>query len=197
VWRGIVTDMPILRKESEFFPGDLFSIPVEQAPWQVAHVRSRQEKLLARFLEKHQKPFYLPQIKRTAKRNGRTFTSQLPLFAGYVFVRRVSGMQIIWRSNVVVNLIDVYDQDRLMMELLQVRSLQEKGAVLMPVNEVAVGEMVRITEGVFRGYFGTVMRETAHARLIISVSTLRKAVAVEFPRDVVVRSNPEAAWRGP
>jgi transcription antitermination factor NusG len=97
-------------------------------------------------------------------------------------------MEIVWRSNVVVNLIEVPDQDRLTMELLQIRSLQERGALLIPLSDIAIGDSVRITEGAFRDYFGTVVREKGTERLIIAVSTLKKAIAVEFPRDVVVRS---------
>ena len=185
--------MPILQKESEIYPADLFEIPAGEAPWRVAHVRSRQEKLLARFLATHHKPFYLPQIDQVVKRNGRTFTSHLPLFSGYVFLRQVAGMEIVWRSNVVVSLIDVSDQERLTMELLQIRKLQESGAMLTPVSDIATGDAVRITEGAFRDYVGTVVRERGSTRLIISVSTLRKAVVVEFPRDAVARSRPSAA----
>jgi hypothetical protein len=43
--------MPILRRESDIFPDDLFfSMSLESAPWEVVHVRSRQEKILARVL---------------------------------------------------------------------------------------------------------------------------------------------------
>jgi transcription antitermination factor NusG len=184
--------MPILQKESEIYPADLFEI---EAPWQVAHVRSRQEKVLARFLATHQKPFYLPQVDRVVKRDGRTFTSHLPLFSGYVFLRRVAGAEIIWRSNVVVSILDVPDQEQLTMELRQIRSLQERGAMLTPVSDIAAGDAVRITEGAFRDYVGTVVREKGTSQLIISVTTLRKSVAVEFPRDAVVRSRSGAQHR--
>ena len=189
--------MPILQKESDIYPADLFAIPALEAPWQVAHVRSRQEKLVARFLTTHHKPFYLPQVDRVVKRNGRTFTSHLPLFSGYVFLRRVAGADIVWRSNVVVSLIDVIDQEQLTMELQQIRSLQEKGAMLTPLSDIVTGDAVRITEGAFRDYVGTVVREKGTSRLIISVSTLRKSVAVEFPRDAVVRSRFGASHRRP
>lgn len=98
-------------------------------------------------------------------------------------------MEVLWRSNVVVNLIEVSDQDRLAMELGQIRALQEQGALLVPISDISTGDSVRITEGAFRDYYGTVVREKGTERLIVSVSTLRQAVAVEFPRDVVVRSH--------
>ena len=54
-------------------------------------LRSRQEKSVARLLLDGGMPFYLPQIKQTEKRSGRTFVSHLPLFPGYIFLRRVEG----------------------------------------------------------------------------------------------------------
>ena len=54
--------MPILREESDIFPTDLFDLPTEDAPWEIAHLRSRQEKSVARLLFDGGKPFYLPQI---------------------------------------------------------------------------------------------------------------------------------------
>ncbi|MGK2858889.1 MAG: transcription termination/antitermination protein NusG [Thermoanaerobaculia bacterium] len=53
--------MPILKREPDLFPADLFDLPAESRPWSVAHVRSRQEKALARYLHQKQIPFYLPQ----------------------------------------------------------------------------------------------------------------------------------------
>src|ERR1051325_3901185 len=62
------TAMPILRKESDLYPDDLFSIAIDEAPWQIVHVRSRQEKAVARLLAEWQQPFYLPQIEKSIRR---------------------------------------------------------------------------------------------------------------------------------
>lgn len=188
--------MPILRKESDLYPDDLFAIPPAGMPWVVAHVRSRQEKLVARFLRRHELPFYLPQVEQKIRRAGRTFSSHLPLFPGYVFVRRAPGLETIWRTNVVVSLIEVPDQAKLAAELAQIRELQEAGATLTPVlPELAPGDAVQITEGAFRDYVGVVVREKGTLRLIVSVSILRKSVAVEFPRDVLAPARPQTAVR--
>jgi hypothetical protein len=53
--------MPLLKREPDLFPADLFDLPEESRPWSVAYVRSRQEKSLARYLVEKQIPFYLPQ----------------------------------------------------------------------------------------------------------------------------------------
>src|SRR5690349_19027903 len=114
--------MPLLRKEPEIFPDDIFDAP---EPWRVAHVRSRQEKLLARHLLQHGIAFYLPQMERTVVRGGRRLTSHLPLFGGYVFFRGgAAARQTALRSNVVARLIEVENQALLNDELLQIRTLQ-------------------------------------------------------------------------
>ena len=177
--------MPLLRKEPEIFPEDLFDLP---EPWRVAHVRSRQEKVLARHLLQRGVAFYAPQMERTVVRGGRRLTSHLPLFTGYVFFRGdASSRQTALRSNVVARLIDVEDQGLLNDELQQIRNLQLAGASLIPVEEFVAGDAVRIAEGAFAGYQGTVMRGARGDRLLVSVSLLRKTVAVEFPREALKR----------
>jgi transcription antitermination factor NusG len=183
--------MPILRKENDIYPEDLFELPTANAPWEIAHVRSRQEKAVARLLLDDARPFYLPQTKRTTKRSGRTFVSHLPLFAGYVFLRRVEGLrQTLWRTSAVLHTLEVSDQAQLTTELQQIRQLQASGAVLTPFPDLAPGDVVRIKEGSFSGYSGIVMEERGSLRLIVSVSVLRKSVAVEFPREVLAQSKP-------
>lgn len=179
--------MPILAKESDVFPADLFDMPTAEAPWEIAHLRSRQEKAVARLLLDAAKPFYLPQIQQQKKSAGRTLVSHLPLFPGYIFVRRVDGLrETLWRTNAIANLLEVDDQARLHAELEQIRTLQTHGAALTP-HALVPGDAVDIQEGVFRGYTGVVVEERGALRLIVQVSALRKSVAVEFPREFLAR----------
>jgi len=133
--------MPILRKESDLYPDNLFDITTAEAPWEIAHLRSRQEKSVARLLLDAGMPFYLPQVEQKKKVRGRTFVSHLPLFPGYIFLRRVEGLrQTLWRTTAVANLIDVPDQEQLNAELLQIRELQASGAVLTPRDDLVPGD---------------------------------------------------------
>jgi transcription antitermination factor NusG len=177
--------MPLLPKETEISPQSIFDL---DEPWRVAHVRSRQEKVLARHLVQHSVPFYLPQIERAVTRSGRRFVSYVPLFPGYVFFRggREARQQAL-RSDVIANLIEVEDQLSLGSELQQIRRLQLMGASLTPLPEFAAGDPVRITEGAFAGYEGIVVRTSKRDRLLVSISLLRKTVAVEFPHEALHR----------
>ena len=189
--------MPILHKESDLFPDNLFNLSTVRAPWEIAHLRSRQEKSVARLLLDAGVPFYLPQVQQTTKRAGRTFVSHLPLFPGYIFLRRTEGLRrTLWRTSAVANMIEVLDQDQLTEELLQVRELQASGAVLTPRTDFVAGDAVHITLGSFSGYSGIVVQERGALRLIVSVSMLKKSVAVEFPREVLMPTKPASAGFG-
>lgn len=180
--------MPLLAKETDIQPEDLFALPADAFPWGVAHVRSRQEKSLARHLVQQAIPFYLPLTETKRRRAGRTFVSHLPLFPGYVFYRAPEGKRdVLWRSEVVANLIPVSDHEQLTRELEQLRRLQIAGAALKPYHELVPGEPVRIVEGAFVGYTGVVLRGKGHDRLVVSVSLLKQAVSVEFDREVLQR----------
>jgi transcription antitermination factor NusG len=180
--------MPLLRREADVYPNDLFTLPTE-LEWRVAHVRSRQEKRLARHLLQHGVPYFLPQWTKTVTAGERKRTSHLPLFAGYVFFR--GGLQtrdVLIRSGVTVSIIEVEDQQLLHSELEQLRRLQLAGASLVPVEELVPGEVVRIAEGAFAGYTGMVERTSRGDRLIVQISLLRKTVAIEFEREVLKRA---------
>ena len=179
--------MPLLKRETEMFPQSLFELPETDFPWWVAHVRSRQEKVLARHIAPLEVPFYLPQCENGRRRGGRRLVSHLPLFPGYLFFRGSASQRIaVLRSNVVVRLLEVPDQELLTRELRELRALQEAGATLTPYVPIAPGSTVRVVEGPFSGYTGKVLRERSRLRLIVSISMLRQAVAVEFSRETLV-----------
>jgi transcription antitermination factor NusG len=142
--------------------------------------------MLARHLSPLGTPFYLPLAEHRVRRSGRQFVSWLPLFAGYVFMRADAAARAdIWRSGVVVNLIEVRDQDLLSRELTQLHELEQSGASLKPEPVFAAGDFVRITEGPFRNYFGTIVQERGRSRLVVSVTMLQRSVSVEMDREVL------------
>lgn len=197
--------MPILKREADLCPPDLFerSGDGDGRPWWVAHVRSRQEKLLARFLREQSVAHYLPQYEKTIRRAGRTFVSYLPLFPGYVFFRGTAAeRRQALTTNVIVQVLEVRDQAQLEGELTALWRLQSSGAPLVPWQYLGPGDEVEITDGPFRGLTGTVLREKGALRLVVSVTFLRQSVAAEIDREVVAPLAPasgaqrRAAGRG-
>jgi transcription antitermination factor NusG len=181
--------MPLLRREIEAFPETLFALPEASCPWRVASVRSRQEKVLARRLASLAVPFYLPTAEKRSSISGRSRVSYSPLFPGYVFFRgQEEARRAAFSSGVVVRLLPIADPERLNAELMQLKRLQDAGATLVPFVPLEVGESVRIVDGPFRGYSGVIVRESSQLRLLVSVSMLKRTVAVEFPREVLSRT---------
>ena len=178
--------MPLLRREPDLFPQDLFDLPVESHPWWVAHVRSRQEKALARHLQPLGIPYYLPQREQKIRRAGRNFVSYLPLFPGYLFFRGTDDDRYAaLRSDLVGRVIDVVDQPLLDAELGRLLTLQESGLPLVSHPYIEPGSAVSITDGPFRGYSGIVIRAKGRLRIVISISLLRTSFAVELDREAI------------
>ena len=175
--------MPILKREPDVFPEGIFDMP---EPWFVAHVRSRQEKALARYLTHYEIAYYLPQAEKRVRRDGRNFVSHLPLFPGYAFFRGSDGSTSrALRSHLIVKLIAPLDQEALQIELKQLRDLQMSSGRLNSYPDLLPGDPVLITEGAFAGYRGVIVREKSTERLIVSISFIRQCVVVDIDRDGV------------
>lgn len=181
--------MPLLKREPQLFPTDLLEPGAPRrppGPWRVAHVRSRQEKALARHLHAREVPYYLPQREHRLRAGGRWRTSHLPLFSGYVFFRgEAAERRAAQQSNLLVHLLEVTDQEALERELRSLWLLQVAGAPLVPHPYLGPGDEVEITDGPLRGYHGRVLREQGNLRLVVTVSLLRQSVSAVVDRAMV------------
>jgi transcription antitermination factor NusG len=183
--------VPILKREVDLFPSHLFELSRTEHPWWVAYVRSRQEKALARHLAGHGVGFYLPQAEKRTRRAGRTFVSSLPLFPGYLFFRGTAeARKTTLRSDLIVQILAVPDQERLQAELASLWRLQLAGAPLVPHPYLGAGDAVEIVDGPLKGWTGTVLREKGRLRLVVSVSFLRQSVAAELDREMLAPLRP-------
>jgi transcription termination/antitermination protein NusG len=176
--------MPLLAAEPVRFPDGLLTDPDALADrrgrWWVVHTKARGEKALARHLFGRSVSYYLPLHRNTWKNNGRTFTSHLPLFPGYVFVYgdeddRVAALE----SNQVSRLLPVTDQDRMVSDLRRVDRMLAADAPVAPADAMAPGQPVRIVAGLFEGLTGTLVHQGGQLRLVVEVDFLKQAVSVE------------------
>jgi transcriptional antiterminator RfaH len=203
--------LPLLKRQPELYPADLFGPPPPesaaalaadpaapplahaprtqralQQPWWVAHVRSRQEKALARHLLQWEIPFYLPQRERRFRAGDRWRTSHLPLFTSYVFVRGGADERLTARkTNLTVQMLDVLDQHGMQRELRSLWLLQLTGSPLVPHPYLGPGDDVEVTAGALRGYRGKVLREKGKYRLVVSITLLRQSVAADVDRSAL------------
>ena len=176
--------MPLLAAEPIRFPDGLLTDPDALADrpgrWWAVHTKARGEKALARHLFGRFVAYYLPLHKHSWKNNGRTFTSHLPLFPGYVFLfgdddARVAALE----SNQVSRMLPVPDQVRLVNDLRRVDRMLAAQAPIAPADAMAPGQPVRITAGAFEGLTGTLVQHGNQLRLVVEVAFLKQAVSVE------------------
>jgi transcriptional antiterminator RfaH len=176
--------MPLLAAEPVRFPEGLLTDPdaLSDRPgrWWAVHTKARGEKALARHLFGRSAAYYLPLHRHTWKNNGRTFTSHLPLFPGYVFLfgddeARVAALE----SNQVSRLLPVPDQTRLVSDLRRVDRMLAAEVPVAPGDALAIGQQVRISAGPFEGVTGTLISHGCQLRLVVEVAFLKQAVSVE------------------
>jgi transcription antitermination factor NusG len=176
--------MPILSAEPTRFPDAILTDPdlLADRPgrWRAVYTRSKGEKALARHLHSREVPYYLPLQRSTWKNNGRTFTSHLPLFPGYVFfhgdeVDRVTALE----SNLISRILEVADQQRLWRDLRQVDRMLGSEVEVDRADVLELGQPVNIVAGPFQGVEGVLLRHGNQMRLVVEVAFLRQAVSVE------------------
>lgn len=176
--------MPLLSMEPSLYPRDLFEEPphlADETRWCVFHTRPRAEKALARLAVRHSVPFFLPLYTHRWRNQGRAFSSQLPLFPGYLFAyAEARGREVLCDRRYVANCLPVADQGRLWDDLRRVHRLIESGLSLKPEDRFAAGARVLITAGPFAGFEGTLLRSARAMTFMIEVEFIKRAVAVEI-----------------
>ena len=181
--------MPLLKRESDIFPEQLFDRSIEESPWWVAHLRSRHEKMAAREARLLGIASFLPQYEKSIRRQNRTRTAFIPLFSGYLFFRGDLGARAeMVMTNLCVRILEVKDQAGLDSDLRQIRHLQLAGVPIVshPAPEFKEGNTVRIIDGPFRDITGQIVKERGETRLVVSVRFINRFVSVELPRESVV-----------
>lgn len=175
--------MPILKKDVDLLPADLFDTEFQhdaQHRWWVLHSRPRAEKTIARRLARDGTSFFLPLFERESRRGRRRTTSHLPLFPGYVFLRADEDERLAtMMTNQVANCLAVPDQDRLHADLQRVYRLIQSRQSLAPEARLEPGMSAEIVCGPLKGHRGTVLRKGKRLRFVIEVDFLQRGASVE------------------
>lgn len=186
--------MPILTVEPDRYPAEVLTAD-DRMPgrkWCVAHVKSRQEKSLARWLNATHLPYFAPVAAKRALIRGRPTVAYIPLFPGYVFVRCLpDDLPRIRRTQRVADVLPVYDQDRLKQELLQVDRVLKSGLPVFPEDRIEPGNLVTVQAGPLLGLQGYVVRRASGGRFVVRVDFIRQGVAVELEEGFLARLSVE------
>jgi len=175
--------MPLVRLETALFSPDLLERPPreESCRWWVVHTRPRAEKALARALHVRNLSFYLPLNTRQWRSRGRFFSSQAPLFPGYLFLHGDEPARLhALETNQVALVLPVPDQVQLEDDLRRLERLICAGGPLRPEERLEPGDPVAITVGALNGLTGRILRRNHHLRFLVEVEFLRRGVSVEI-----------------
>ena len=157
-----------------------------QFPWYAIRVRSNFEQTVSHALEGKGYKSYLPVYRKRSRQSHRVRNLDLPLFPGYVFCR----IDLAWRLPVlttpgVVNIVGfgstfVPVSER---EMEAVQSVIRSGLPSLPWPYLREGDPIRITKGALKGVEGILIREKQEYRVVVSITLLQRAVAVEVDRE--------------
>jgi len=151
--------------------------------WFAAWTRSRQEKAAAALLDKLEIPNFLPLQSVIRQWSDRKQTVQLPLFAGYLFVRidplHENRLRIL-KTPGIVGLIGNHTgplpiPDEQIDAVRSVVTRRIDCAVLPLLQE---GDPVRVVRGPLAGIEGKLIRTNATSRLAISIALIGKSLSV-------------------
>lgn len=155
------------------------------ARWYAVHTRSRHEKQVAQLLgDKHIEAF-LPLRREVHRWKDRYKQVELPLFSGYVFAQLASLPELrlsVLKTFGVVRIVGFAQRDipipNEQIEFL--RRLTSSDAPLHRHRYLRVGQRVRVLSGTLAGVEGILVRIKSGDRLVINVTPIRQAVAVEL-----------------
>lgn len=156
--------------------------------WFALQVRTRWETSTASFLSNKGYETFLPtyRSRKRSRRSGREITT--PLFPGYVFcsfdaqnrlpILVTPGVvAVVGRGRVPIAVDDA--------EVESIRSIVRTGAIVEPWPYLQLGQRVRVEDEALAGIEGILIEFKGCHRIVVSVSLLRRSVAMEIDRSRV------------
>ena len=176
--------MPILPRQRDIFPESLLDEPpaADGRGWIAFYTLSRREKDLMRKLEAATVPFYSPLVKRRLRSpGGRTRSSYVPLFPGYVFsLVDDEQRRAALATNTVARWLPIGDAAAFVGDLRNIKRLIDTEQPLTPEARLESGQPVRVRSGPLRGIEGTVVKRRSEQRLVVAVRFLNQGASIEL-----------------
>jgi transcription antitermination factor NusG len=151
--------------------------------WYALEVITRKEKLVAAMLAENGYECFLPLWDRRKIWSDRIKVASVPLFCGYVFCR----FDVQFRLPILITpgvrgIVGHGKRPAAVSEreLEAVRLLLRHRLPIEPCDGLQLGDPVRVTKGALTGIEGTYLRHGGSHRLVLSVSLIRRSVAVEI-----------------
>jgi transcription antitermination factor NusG len=160
-------------------PDDLSNPPLH---WFAVSVKTRAEKSVARMLETKGFEKFVPTYKETHQWSDRRKHIEMPLFTRYVFCRFDDHFRLpILTTPGVLSVVGTpagatpIEQ----CEIDALRRVSNAGVECQPWPFMQAGQRVRLRRGALSGIEGVLLRSKSDCRLVLSVTLLRRSVAIE------------------
>src|SRR5271169_1101192 len=161
--------------------------------WFALQVRTRWENSTALLLSGKGYQTLLPTYVTRKRWNGRVTQLNAPLFPGYVFCQ----FDVLNRLPILVTpgVIAVVGCGRVPLPVddAEIRALQtvvSSGVSTEPWPYLEIGQKIRIESDALRGLEGILIKFKGNHRIVVSVSLLRRSVALEIDRASIVPIGP-------
>jgi transcription antitermination factor NusG len=156
------------------------------ARWYALRVKSRCEKVVALMAENRGYEQFLPLYRCRRKWSDRRQEVEFPLFPGYVFCRLDATHRLpLLTIPGVVHMVGIGKTPAAIDdgEITAIQAAVQSGLTAEPWPFLEAGERVRLEDGPLTGLEGILVRADKQQRLIVSVTLLRRSVAVSVERD--------------
>lgn len=156
--------------------------------WYALRVKARSEKLIATIAQHKGFEEFVPVYRSSRRWSDRTKSLEIPLFPGYVFCRLESKSWLpLLTIPGVLHFVSVGKAPAPIdaSEMLAIRMATESGCPTEPWPFLNVGPKVRLGKGPLAGLEGRLVEIREQYRMVVSVTLLKRSVAVELDRTCV------------
>ena len=166
--------------------------------WYALRTRSRAERVVRDQLTSRDIETSLPLLKRVSQWKDRRKLIQWPLFPGYCFARFTLDQKfLVLQAHGVVQIVGSGNRsDPIPVEEMRaIIEMMRSAGHFEPVPYLEEGAWVEVVRGPFQGIRGKFVRRANQCRLVLSISLIRHAAAVEIDATDVVGIAPVIAER--
>ena len=171
-----------------------------QHQWFAVYTYPRHEKSVAEHLHSYAVEAFLPLRERKSRWTDRTVHLQTPLFPGYVFTCIVPQQNVrVLSAPGVIKILSFNGRPapipRLEIEALKLCLAHTSDVETQSMPDV--GEYVRVRSGVLQGLVGQISQCRNDRRLIVPITLINQAIAVEVDVGLLEQYTGQRLWRLP
>jgi transcriptional antiterminator NusG len=162
--------------------------PINADKWYALQIRTRWENSASALLSGKGYQTFLPMASAKKQRSGRSKDIAAPLFSGYLFCQfnAINRLPILMTPGVIAVVgrgrVPIPVEDH---ELVALQRMVSSGFEPEPWPYPEVGQTIRIEDGALTGLEGILVSFKGSRRIVVSISLLKRSVAVEIDRSSV------------